>query len=193
MILNTVVTRENIFELPDLVKYANSLGYHSAFIPVHLSDNPNDLTIRDGYAPKLGFDEGEASILQEVYDEVISMKKQGYRIFNSYSFLKGSPRFLLNGTVPWKCDARLFFLIRPDGELSPCHPFPPTANILEKDVLTKINEPAFRKMVKQMGDSCSGCMHPCWAETSQLAHDPFVLGEKVIDILKSTFLRRHQV
>lgn len=191
LIMNSVVTNKNISELPKLVRFANSLGFYSAFIPLHVSKAPENKDIFKDYAPELVLGDKYKKPIEEAYNKIISMKKRGFKIANSFSFLKKSSEFLRGKNVSWKCDAgSLYFEIGPNGDFFPCSELKAVGNIFTDDAFKKIRSADWKNKIKKSVRACDGCMLPCWTELSQLVHDPLFFTEKLFEILRITLFKR---
>jgi len=99
IIINTCVSRTNFMEIPELVKYINDKVYGITvqfFYPYpeveNLSLNPFQR--------------------KQVLDELIELKKKGYRLLDSYSCLK---RMSKNS---WRCRDFLVASVEPDGQVN---------------------------------------------------------------------------
>jgi len=191
LIMNSVFSRENLEEMPSLIKFANSNGFYASLIPIQLAPKPASKHFFKDYAPELAITEQDKARVAEVYDQAITMKKRGYKIANSYNFLKRSAEYLQGRYTPWMCDAgTLYFEMNPRADFFLCTDIGPYGNVLHDDVFNKINVNARQKTTLKSISSCSGCMHPCWAESTQLAHDPLVFIEKLFEVARTALVKR---
>ncbi len=99
IIINTCISRTNFMEIPELVKYINDKVYGITvqfFYPYpeveNLSLNPFQR--------------------KQVLDELIELKKEGYRLLDSYACLKR-----MSGNS-WKCRDFLVASVEPDGQVN---------------------------------------------------------------------------
>jgi MoaA/NifB/PqqE/SkfB family radical SAM enzyme len=159
-ILNTVVTPQNLDELPDLLALAERLGFYSSFIPVHHAADDEHRFYGD--APELRFGPADRARLDAAYRTLIAAKRAGRPIVNSTAFLDRSAAYLVDGRVEWPCRAGALYLsVAPDGMVSACHAF------------EGVDAVPFREIARlRPHGSCEGCFRPCWAEVSFLALDP---------------------
>lgn len=178
LLVNTVVSKQNIHELPKLTDFVNRLGVCASFVPVLLSDKKNhDSPFRD-YAPELAFDKQDHPLIEKIYEKLIEMKKDGYYISNSDSSLRESATFLKENYL-WKCDAgKLYFHIDPDGSFIPCAELPQMGFIFDKDFKEKFYSKQFQNSISEKIKSCPSCMHPCYKENSGLVNNPIEFLEK---------------
>jgi len=185
LFFNACVSKENIEELPSLVKFANEKGYWMGFTPILLSEAEDSNDPYRDFAPEMKL-EGDNKTT-EVIKELIEMKQEGHMIFNSYdSLVKMDLFFKEQFDSKWDCDiGKLYFQILPNGDITPCSEIRAVGNIL-KEGLDCLKPELMDKLKK----TCKGCLHPCWYETSQFVHNPKVFIEKGKTILKSYLVKR---
>jgi MoaA/NifB/PqqE/SkfB family radical SAM enzyme len=112
VVLNTVITSENLHDLLGLYrtaeKWGTSLSYsaYSAF--------------RTGNQDLLITSPEDLSTLRAIINELIRMKRNGKKIRNPISVLENISRFFMEGAVQGCKTGILFFLITPDGFFRPC-------------------------------------------------------------------------
>jgi cyclic pyranopterin phosphate synthase len=178
-IINTVVSKLNYMDVPDVINFVDAIGFYSSLIPVHLSDN-NDYIVRKD-SDEFKFD--DPSIIDDVYKAIIRMKKEGFSVHNSYSFLKACPTFLKSGEVHWKCDSPyLYFSISPNGTFLPCVDKQGYKSMFDDDFLKDFR--TFQDALRPQVQSCNGCMYACYPEVSGFVKNPFTLAERALQGLK---------
>lgn len=162
LLINTVVSPFNIKELPDMSQFAKRKGCYISFVP-----------IENNVCPEFTFTQDHFQWIDESYNYLIKEKKRNKTpIFNSTLFLEKSREYLKSGIHNWQCDAgKLYFSVNPRGELSICHRFKPIALLTKDDFSSFLKSENFRSGRDISITNCSGCMRPCWAEISFLAHD----------------------
>ncbi len=173
-VINVVVSHDNLAELPDMVRFAEQLGYFVSFLPVELAPTPQDFS-NDfvAYQPQMGIRREDWDLLDRVYDTLIIMKRRGAPILSTTPFLAESRGYLKRGTPRNDCDAgTLYFSISPAGRLSLCHRGPSFRSMLEPDIADYIRSRAFRRNARREVARCSGCIRPCWKDTSKIFHTP---------------------
>jgi MoaA/NifB/PqqE/SkfB family radical SAM enzyme len=175
-IVNTVVSRQNIEELPQIVKLVDSLGANSSLVPVHLADNNLIRNANSGMA----FKPEDRSIIEKSYKEIMRLKKSGLRVGSSLKYLKDSMNYLLINDYKWKCDAGiLYFVVFDNGDISPCDEYKGLHSNRGADICNIFNSAAFRDYSSNSRKSCAGCIWGCWRETSSLIHDNHIIGERI--------------
>ena len=176
------VTAENLNEIPDIVEFIhNDIGAWVVVNPVNVPPVPGSIlsavTVED--APPF-----PAEKVDSVYDRLIKMKQEGYRILVTDRFLEDSRAYLKTGKFNWNCDAGLrYFTIFSDGSLAPCSDTEVIANI--KDMTSRdFSRRQFRTQAAAVRNSCSGCIYSCWREVSYLFNEPQVWKERFRTVLK---------
>jgi len=180
LVMNTVVSNLNLEEIPDLVKFAQAIGFHISLLPVELLETAKD-GVRNWEArfirhrPEMGLVAGPqgnvAERIDKVYGELIRMKKQGAPILNSTPYLRASATYLKSGRFPADgCDAgRLYFSVSPNGQFTICHRTSHGyVHILDDDFEEYFHSLEYELSRKTEAASCEGCMRACWIDTSSM-------------------------
>ena len=181
---NIVVSHKNLMELIFLIKFLDSKGIWSTFVPVNLAEEKEDYLFK-AKSDEFKFNKEDKQNSKKIYNQILKLKKQGYKILVSSKFLKQSPKYINDNNKKWKCDAgELYFSIFPDGSFSPCDEIPTEMNILDKDFLQKYKSKEFKNFLKNVQNTCEGCFYGCWKETSNLINDSSVIWDRFLTILK---------
>jgi len=179
-VVNTIVTGINLDEIPELIKFVSNMGAYSAITPVTLAVSPEKKELHREYSNDLLLSNLDKKRVDQIYSQILKMKKERYSILSSTKFLENSREVINDGNMHWKCDAgELYFVIFPDGSISPCGESCSTLNILDPDILVKYYSDKYRQEFKDFRDRCIGCTHGCWKETSYLIHDISVQWERL--------------
>jgi len=177
-LLNTVVSPLNLMELPQLLAFAESIGFSISYIPIHLAADDDHAHRFFGHDRRLRFAEERQDDLHMVYNELLQAKKRGRPIVNSSAFLRRSPNFLLKGVADWPCRAGQWYIsIAPDGRVSPCHAFESRWSVDYRDLISMVQSGTYAHEAKRIIASCEGCFRPCWAEIAFLMSDAGSLWE----------------
>ncbi len=171
-VLNVVVSRENLAELPDLVRFAEELGYFVSLLPVELANDVRDTANQFvAYQPRMAVTREDWDLLDRVYDQLIIMKARGAPILSTTPFLLESLAYLKSGKPNNACDAgTLYFSISPSGSLSLCHRGPSFKSMRDPDIVSYVKSRGFKRKARQEVMRCSGCIRPCWKDTSKVFH-----------------------
>jgi MoaA/NifB/PqqE/SkfB family radical SAM enzyme len=179
--INCVVSNLNLEELPDMVRFAKSVGFAISFLPIELLEdaaagqrNWEARFIR--YRPEMGLHtEGTGSSMQArvdaAYAQLIQMKADGWPILNSTPYLESSRTYLKTGRFPAEgCDAgRLYFSIAPNGQFTICHrTVQQHKHFLDPDFEDYFHSAVYERTRMLEAGSCDGCMRACWIDTSHM-------------------------
>lgn len=188
--INIVVSKLNIREIPDLIRFTTAIGFYASLIPVHLSGNGSggekkiDFIVRSE-APDFEFSAEDHKLLDHTYSRVRQMKKEGFHVYNSNRFLKESPDFLKHRKIYWKCDSpNLYFSISPEGRFLPCVDINTDKSLFSANFIKKYRSVDFRNEMRAIVEKCPGCMYACWPEITYLCRDPFVFTERMLQGIK---------
>ena len=179
--INCVVSNLNLEELPDMVRFAEDVGFAISFLPIELLENKMDGArnwearfIR--YRPEMGLhtnDSAEAihDRVDRAYEQLIQMKQDGWPILNSSPYLKSSQQYLKTGRFPQEgCDAgRLYFSIAPNGQFTICHrTVQQHIHFLDEGFEDYFHSAVYERARMLEAGSCAGCMRACWIDTSHM-------------------------
>lgn len=190
--INTVISRFNIEEIPNIVKFVTQLGFYSSLIPVHIANSHETDVVVRRFAPDFAFRPEDHESIDKTYSKLIEMKRQSYHVHNSYRFLRESVDFLKHKRISWRCDSPdLYFAISPSGNFLPCVDVKTEVSMLDDNFAGVFASKSFRKLVREKVQTCPGCMYACWPEVSFFCRDYAVFVERIIQGIKiSRFKRR---
>jgi MoaA/NifB/PqqE/SkfB family radical SAM enzyme len=179
--LNCVVSRLNLEELSDLAWFARAMGFAISFLPVELLQEPGEARnwearfVRHQPDMALPHDaQAQARIAERVdraYDALVTLKRRGLPILNSYDYLEASRRYLKTGRFPSEaCDAgRLYFSVAPNGQFTICHrTMHQHGHILDPGFEDYFRSRDYERLRLREAASCEGCMRACWIDTSYM-------------------------
>lgn len=191
--INIVVSKFNLDEIISLIKFSSQIGFYASLIPVHLSSRP-EFIVR-GTNKLFAFDKSDYEKIDNVYQQVIKLKKKGYLIYNSYKFLKESPDFLKYKKIHWRCQSpHLYFAISPSGGFLPCVDINMDEPMLgEQDFVKRYHSKEFKQKVRQVVEKCPGCLYACWPEVSYLVSDFSVLINRLLEGIKISQSHRQSI
>ena len=180
LVLNTVVSRLNIDELPALVEFARYARYLISFIPLHQPDPANGGDRFSAAADEMTFTPDDGERIDRTFDTLMEMKQEGAWIFNSSLFLKQARAYLKGEQAAARCDAgRLYLSVSPTGIVTPCHRFSEGIPFDAPDFKKRLTSQDFGTRSDEAAASCDGCLKPCWIEISNLFHSPAALLEYI--------------
>lgn len=177
--INCVVSNLNLEELPDLVRFAQAIGFHISFLPVELLPDPK-AGVRNWearfirYRPEMGLNVQDSpddvrARIDRAYDAIVRMKEDGAPILNSTPYLEASRQYLKTGRFPSEgCDAgRLYFSISPNGQFAICHRTQHQhMHFLDPQFEAYMASAEFERKRMLEAGGCEGCMRACWIDTS---------------------------
>ncbi len=173
----TTVSRENLMEVPDIVRFVNSsLGAWALVNPVNVPHSDKSILSAnvEEWAPPYPAEEVDA-----VYDELEKMKRDNFRILVSKAFLKVSRHYLKTGEFNWSCDAgERYFTVFPNGGLAPCSDQSIIRNIMQM-TSSDFRSKQYKQEVRKVQNECRGCIYACWREASFLFTNASAMTERV--------------
>ncbi len=182
--LNVVINKSNLHEIEDIVRFASEMNFFTSLIPIH---HENKIFSNSDVQDKSNFfqTEEDFSQLKLVVDRLKKMKSEGYLMINSKKHMAGMFDFMRNKTYNWRCySPDLYFSVRPDGTFAPCIEYATKYKFNDKNFPEIYKSKKFRKDVAKIVDTCNGCYYPCWSEISFFTDNPFILIERVLDLVK---------
>lgn len=180
-----VVSRLNLHELPDIVRFTTSLGVHCTLVPVVLARRPDDPDLFRAYCDEFSFQGVDPAFVDRIYDELLSLKKQGYRMMISTRFLQDSRHWVKTEDVRWNCHAgELYFEVFTDGSVGICNDVAGAGKIIGGEFQTKFPTRSYRARVRQLRAACPGCTYACYREPSYIMRDWRVLLEGTLAALR---------
>jgi MoaA/NifB/PqqE/SkfB family radical SAM enzyme len=180
---NIVASRFNFEELPELVRRFGDLGLYTYITPVMVgldgTDDELDLLFRSEDTD-FGLDGIPAVTRDRVIDELIDLRRKGYRLTNSTQFLEDFRRYLETGRCDWTCEAGTLCLdVHPDGSVCVCKEKPPIGSILDVGFIDFYRSSAFRELATLFSQDCSGCFYGEYREPQYAVRDLSVFREWV--------------
>ena len=145
--INTTIMRENVGEVPDIVKLAKEL---KVGISLALAYNYEDISIEQLTSQEIN----------KVANTLIEMKKQGYPIVHSVDYLK-----IMGGERAWKCKPWMVMNVDPDGKIIlPCYCL---SNYKSSTKISNVNvNSLWREYDWSKYKECSKCSLHCYVEPS---------------------------
>lgn len=165
ILMNCVLTGKNLDDIETLILLAKKLGVKVSFEPVHefpgISDEIwNDIGIRN------------KEKFHCTVDHIIGLKKQGYPIINSKTYLK----MVRDGKMDYKCRASgIIMNVTHDGTLETCRVHNESLGNVIWDGFESVwkNSEEHRK---EIVENCSGCLFFGYTENSLMqSFNPEVL------------------
>lgn len=119
VILNCVITKKNIKQVPTMLDFCNSKKVMMATIFAQ-NPNPNRKTTNPSYLEELLFKNTDQKEVVQMADYLISKKKEGYRLLEPIQYYEAVKRWV-EGKLRWECDGGKYTLeIDTDGKIGIC-------------------------------------------------------------------------
>jgi len=180
-ILNTVLYRDNLEEVPALVALATRQGFRLSVIPIHVSALRTE---ERQFVPHLGealaLRPEDRPRLEAVSAFLLERRRRSRTILNSSAYLRMLPRYVEGGPLPWPCLAgTLYAFVDHLGRISACHELPPVGSVFDPDTVRSLVAGDLGGRSRTDRAACPGCLLPCWNELSLLFSSPSAFLEGV--------------
>lgn len=169
-----VFSPTNFREVPSVIRFATEIGWWVSLVPAHVTEihNPRSFSTfnKDMIFPMETFAEAE-----DVLDQVIIMKSQGFNVYDSDQFLLDMKNFVTGRPTTWRnrnggvCDAgELYMAVLPDGTLAPCCDWRLEQNVdvADEAFVQAFHRREFAKEIKTIASRCNGCLYGSYPEIS---------------------------
>lgn len=140
---NTVIMRENLEDLPSIVRFAYNHGWKVSFSTYNPYKNRN-------FSHKL--DLAELQKIKATVENLLELKRVYRNITNSDFYLKMIPRYVENGGIKGCIAGRKWFHVSPDGRIRRCS---------EKEFLGNWRDVELKDIPLT---SCTECWYACRGE-----------------------------
>lgn len=174
ILVNCLLHRGNERHIPALADLVKEMGVSFYVCPVKAEELPGE-----GGRSVEGW-EAEGEDEKEAVRLLLRLKKEGYPLNNSYTYLQE----FLGQKKPFTCYLPLVaLLVRPDGEVVNClEPANPPGNVRKQSVGQILRGAAYRKM-RLGARECQHCNNPNVVETSylwELRREPLINALSVL-------------
>lgn len=165
--VSAVLTKDNQDDFLKLLEYMNNRDIKVQISPYHQRENDaEDYSVVD------------RKRIEELTDQLIQMKREGYHIANSVGFLRHLPEFFCSGKVlpsGFKCKVGYTSLaIDTFMNVKPCwsYMFEPIGNLADnslKDIWSSKVMQEYRE--RMLYSQCEGCWYLCTSEVCMMLDD----------------------
>lgn len=189
----TVLSKLNYMEIPAILDLATYMGWYQSLVPVHITTTDQPMNFR-GIDSDMKFSlPDDKNNLLDLRSKLISMKKQGYNLFDSQKYLDSVFYFIENDKPNWRkndvCDSpNLYFAILPNGDFAVCcdHRYQGQLSVADPNFPKIYRSKEFRNNTYQTTSSCNGCNYGSYPEITLSVRDP----EAIIDRVKKVLIPR---
>ncbi|MFH1787893.1 MAG: radical SAM protein [Candidatus Altiarchaeota archaeon] len=160
VIVNTIVSKENIREIPGMVTEVSAYS-NCFFDPIVLQTDENAFSKKANEALLPDIED-----VKEVSRKLVEMKFLGYLIVSTFSYLNKMPDYVSGWR--WKCRKnafKKFFALNNDTRIMVCQGTKPLDYKLSQ-LTDPDNMKQFREQVKESAGNCSGCLYNCTYNSS---------------------------
>lgn len=184
--LGCVLSSYNLEEIPLIVKFATKIGWYVSLVPVHINQQENSYAFR-GYDRSFAIEPNKNMLVDDLFEKLFVMKREGFNLFDSETYLKSSLYFIKKGVPLWRkrgvCDSpNLYFAILPNGDFSIC---------CDKRIENKVSliddrfpeiffNKEFRENIFKIKSKCAGCQYGSYPEMSLMVRDLRAFTERLI-------------
>ena len=153
----TVLNKKNVDSIVDLIKYMDEKGVFTYILPFHWGNEGTFDHRKNNEKFAFVTDEDIIKYMTTI-DEIIDMKKSGFKIKNSIEFLETSKKHIKN--LDWKCNGLSELRIDSDGKLVCC--CDKIGNVNKEftifDLTDRLDE--FYLERAKDAENCNGCLWP---------------------------------
>lgn len=170
----TVLMPRNLFHIPDVLEFAQAIGWGVSLVPAHVSVQNQPKGFRTFDDDKVcTFPPDSYPLVRQVIDELKGLKKEGYPLYDSEEYLDDIYRFIAGEPLQWRsrnggvCDSpNLYFAIEPNGKLQPCcdYKMDDSFAIYHDDFPEWYRSGVIHSKVYGYTHDCSGCLYGSYPE-----------------------------
>lgn len=170
--LGCVLSKSNLGDVKDVIKFGTKISWHTSLVPIHVSKYSHPRGFRT-FDQKMRFDENDFIKIDNLIEDIRKMRKQGYLLYDSDQYLDDIKKFTKGLDTSWRkknknvCDSpNLYFAVLPNGHFQPCCDFRlknsyPT---FDQDFPEKYKNKKFKNEVHEITSVCEGCMYGSYPE-----------------------------
>ena len=169
-----VFSPTNYKEVPSVIRFATEIGWWVSLVPAHVTEihNPRSFST---FNKEMLFPAEIHTAAEDILDEVIKMKHDGYNVYDSDQFLLDMKNFVTGRPTTWRkrnngvCDAgELYMAVLPDGTLAPCCDWRLEQNIdvADSNFVSAFRAREFSSEIKTIASRCNGCLYGSYPEIS---------------------------
>jgi MoaA/NifB/PqqE/SkfB family radical SAM enzyme len=169
-----VFSPTNFREVPSVIRFATEIGWWVSLVPAHVTEihNPRSFST---FNKDMIFRTEIHAAAEDILDEVIKMKHDGYNVYDSDQFLIDMKNFVTGRPTTWRnrnngiCDAgELYMAVLPDGTLAPCCDWRLEQNVdvADSNFVNAFRSREFSSEIKTIASRCNGCLYGSYPEIS---------------------------
>lgn len=184
--LGCVLSRMNFREVPAILEFATSIGWYVSLVPVHIAKRGAHYGFRS-FDDEFCFGSEDYPALAATIDTLIAMKRNGYLLFDSETFLRSAFEFLQGRPPTWRkyndgvCDSpNLYFAVRPNGDFTTCcdYTLPNPPSLRDPGFAAQYRSREVHALAAPITKSCPGCHYGSYPEVTLSVRDWGALRER---------------
>lgn len=169
-----VLAPSNLDEIVPLIRFATTIGWWVSLVPAH-QGSPHEPRSFSTYDPTVAFTVDDLPKVRAVLDEVRSMKRAGYLLYDSDEYLDDIWRMISGDPIRWRrrnddrCDSpNLYFAVQPNGEMAVCcdYRLPTSYPVFDDHFPDWYRDRVMWPEARRVTGACSGCMYGSFPEIS---------------------------
>ncbi len=175
----TVLMPRNMEHIVDVLEFATAIGWGVSLVPAHVStpDRPQGFRTFDD-KEVCRFPKSSYLRLQEVLNELKTLRNQGLNLYDSDEYLDDIYRFITGEALKWRernhnvCDSpSLYFAVEPNGNIKPCCDFKLNTSfpVYDPNFVDWYHTGLIHKDVHHYTRNCAGCMYGSYPEITLTA------------------------
>ena len=159
---NIIINRRNIKEVPFIVKKLSYLGIWTNIIPVHYGKGFKWELRTENISNEFKIRELDRPIVEKTINELVKMKKKGYRIINSVNYFESLAKVNCS-PIGWHCTEFPRLRIDASGSLWICNDV--RGDVASKYNILTLNKKTFKQFRRDWQTDkqrlkCPGCAWP---------------------------------
>jgi hypothetical protein len=169
-----VFSPTNFREVLSVIRFATEIGWWVSLVPAHVTEihNPRSFST---FNKDMIFPTEVHGAAEDVLDQVMDMKHDGYNVYDSDQFLLDMKNFVTGRPTTWRnrnggvCDAgELYMAVLPDGTLAPCCDWrlEQSVDVGDSDFVSAFRAREFSSEIKTIASRCNGCLYGSYPEIS---------------------------
>jgi MoaA/NifB/PqqE/SkfB family radical SAM enzyme len=167
--VNFVLSRENLGDVDELIRFVKGRGIYLTVIPVVSGQNG---MIHRRNDPLFVAEDAERREMAEVFDRIAALRKEGGPIWDASAYHEMAAA-MARGTSPGPCDAgRIMMELRADGGLAVCPDQEAFASLREEPLQTALEKLAAQREVVEKCYSETPCLYTCTYGLTAISKHP---------------------
>jgi len=168
---NVVINKQNILDIPEIVKSLSNEGIWVNLCPV-IHGKQDFWEFRTDVPLQYKFTKNDIPVIDTVMKELVTLKHAGYKIAVPDSYLLNMSKYCIN--LNWKCNELVQLRIDSDGALTICNDI--RGKVADKYNILHIDDKIFNRFkIDWYNDkdriNCPGCYWSCFLSAQENIYD----------------------